>query len=197
MRNHYIMLGMGLLLGAMLALSLAVEAYAAPPPNDVLAAAEKGLPAFLKAIPKSELERYGFNNQQELSEAILGEPHEVFTMTPEAIKSYQGGARLPDLLSKTNLWFFPVIVAGEPRTILTVALMQGKWEAVDIGGLVLPKNLERVGKGLPDMMGTGVKTAYTTRFVRGISTLCRLRSRGVCRGRLSRAHHDETESHGR
>ncbi|MFQ5813456.1 MAG: hypothetical protein ACE5I2_09770 [Anaerolineae bacterium] len=151
---------------AALSLEVPSMAYTASPPDEVLAAAEKELPAFLKAIPSSELAQHGFNSADEVAEATLGEPYEVFTMIPEAIKAYRAGTRLSALLTKTNTWYFPVMVGGEPRTILTVALVEGEWEAVDIGGLELPKNLDRADKALPGLMATRVKGDYTAKFVR-------------------------------
>jgi hypothetical protein len=153
------------ILGILLALNLPLAARADTPPSEVLAAAQSGLPVFLQSISRADITQFGFKSSQELAAATLGEPYQVFILTPNAIKAYQPGMRLSSLLTMLNRWEFPVMVGGEPRTILTVELMRGKWEAVGIGGLDLPKNLQSARMKLPALAATKTTGSYTTKLV--------------------------------
>jgi len=154
-------------LAALLAFSIATIAHADVPPHEVKQAAERGLPDFLNAIPREDLERYGFKNEEELKAATLGEPYRVYTIVPERLASYKEGTKLSALISETNSWYFPVMVEDEARTILTVSLLEGRWQAVDIGGLALPQQLQMLSARLPTILGEkGISGGYSTKFVR-------------------------------
>ncbi len=149
-----------------LALGAIRTAHADSPPAEVVAAAQNGLPVFLQAISTSNLSQYGFTNAQQLAQAKLGEPFQVFIMSPDNLKTYHAGTRLAGLLTPTTMWYFPVVAEGEPCTILTVDLMQGKWQAVGIGGVTLPKNIDAAKKALPSLAGAKSNEPYSTKFVR-------------------------------
>jgi hypothetical protein len=159
-------LSLALVLGSLLAWGLPRPVQADFAPDEVLAAAKSGLPVLLKTIPTIELARYGFANRQEAAQATLGEPYQVFIMTPTAIEAYRSGRRLSTLLTQTNMWYFLVMVGEEPRTILIVDLMQGEWQAVAIGGLDLPKNLAAGKQALPGLLATRLAASHVTKFVR-------------------------------
>lgn len=165
MSTRMLMIRRGSLLGVLLALSLPLAARADSPPSEVLAAAQTGLPVFLKSVSMADVTEFGFRSLQELAGATLGEPYQVYMLTPDALKSYQSGARLTSLLSKLNRWEFPVLIGGEPRTMLTVELMRGKWEAVSMGGLDLPRNLDSARKALPALAATKKAGGYSTKLV--------------------------------
>jgi len=152
---------------ALLALSIVTIAHADVPPYEVKQAAEKGLPDFLSAIPREDLEHYGFKSEEELRVATLGEPYRVYTIVPKRLASYKEGTKLSALIAETNSWYFPVIVEDEARTILTVSLLEGRWQAVDIGGLALPRQLQMLSARLPTILREkGISGGYSTKFVR-------------------------------
>ena len=130
--THPIVVGFALLGLAM----LACPGWADPVPDqEILKAAQEGLPRFLAAIPPEEIESFGFHNQEELGRATLGEPFLIHKMLPNDIFEYAEDGWASDLIRPTHTWLFPVICDGTPRTLLTVAPMSGRWGAVDIGGL--------------------------------------------------------------
>lgn len=152
---------------ALMALSIATAAYADTPPKEVRQAAEEGLPRFLSLISQEDLEDFGFHSVGELQAATLGEPYKVYTLTPQSLGSYEKGSKLSLMISETNSWYFPVMVEGEARTILTVSFLEGRWQAGDIGGLALPQNLQMLGSQMPTLLEEkGVSGAYSTKFVR-------------------------------
>lgn len=103
------------------------------PPEPAKQAAEAGLALFLKAIPVQYLGYFNFSNPQELEQAILGTPFRMYTIAPQDILNYQAGTPVSQILVPRTVWFFPVVVNGESRTLLEVQLMKGVWQAVGIG----------------------------------------------------------------
>ncbi len=145
--------------------------YAASPPPEVQQAAEEGLARFLATIPAQELAHLGLSTAEDVQAATLGSPYEQFTLTPAAIAAYQPGSALAPLLTSTGSWLFPVTVHGEARTMLTVGMVNGKWEAGDIGGTYLPGALQKAETNLPGFLDQkGVTAAHTTQFVRVFQT---------------------------
>lgn len=111
---------------------------------EVWAAAKEGLPAFLKAIPPSEAENYGFDGAGELARATLGEPIPHFTIEPSALAGWQPGTPAGALMKPTGLWYFPVLVRKEIRAFLLVDRMDGTWRAVSLGMAPLARSWGQV-----------------------------------------------------
>ena len=133
MRAH---LSTGVFLSFFICLSLIVGGQplmAAEVPEAVQEAAEEGLPTMLQAIPDEAAKQLNFSSSDEFSLASLGTPFQVFTIHPEEILNYTAGTSIEAIISAKDQWFFPVTVSGEIRTLLTVAKVDGQWQAVSIG----------------------------------------------------------------
>jgi hypothetical protein len=114
----------------------------------VLDAAKAGLSIYLEKIPAGIETSYGFNDRNEFKLATLGKPFPIYllkidfftepTVTPN--KNY---------LVKSNTYKIPVIINGEYRSMLTVALMNGVWKTVGIGAAGLAKELGALEKKHP------------------------------------------------
>ena len=102
-------------------------------PADVQQAAVQGLQPFLNKIPVTSLEEYGFASGDSLGTATLGDPFLVYTITPSALEQYQTGAAVTSMVTKTTMWYFPVLIAGQPRAILVVDWLDNQWQAVSLG----------------------------------------------------------------
>ncbi len=102
-------------------------------PPAVQEAAEEGLPVLLGVIQEKVLHQFNFSSPEELSQATLGTPFQVFTIYPETLLGYDGTKPIQEIISATDYWFFPVIVKGQVRTLLTVTKMGEQWEAAGIG----------------------------------------------------------------
>jgi hypothetical protein len=129
-------------------------------PSKVVEAAVTGLNQFLYAIPTKDLISYGFSGKQDITQATLGDPIRVYTITPDRIKDYEQGMNFISIISPTNLWLFPVLSQGETKTLLTVDRMNGEWKAVAIGSAGLAKQLNKVKTIWPSSDG------YEYTFVR-------------------------------
>ena len=137
----------------MITLTIPGNSSAETAPPEVLAAAEGGLLPFLEQLPSSEWKHFGFAPGDKISEALLGAPFKVYTITPDALAAYQAGDSVGSLLSPTGMWYFPVILTGDTRCVLTVAKMDGSWQAVGIGKTPLAAQLQRLKKQWPKSGG--------------------------------------------
>lgn len=129
-------------------------------PAAVKQAAEQGVTSFLQAIPAQDLAHFNFSDPTELERATLGEPFLIYTIAPESILAYQAGTPVEDLMAPTSLWYVPVLVNGESRTLLMIDLVGGTWKAVGIGGSGIAKQWS------PADREQSVTLGYTPRFVR-------------------------------
>lgn len=167
MRNASLAKTMVCLITLLLVAAFSVVVYADAPPAEVQRAAEEGQAHFLSTIPAEELARLGFATAEDVQAASLGEPYEQFTLTPDAVASYEPGASLASLLTRTDSWLFPVLADGEARTMLTVSMVNGQWQGGDIGGASVAAALQAAEASVPAMLQQEeAKTAYTTQFVR-------------------------------
>jgi hypothetical protein len=122
-------------------------------PQEVMMAAEAGLPLFLSQIPPEARSDYGFTKNDALAQAYLGEPFNLYTIKPPALLGYQPGDSVPALLSKTSMWYFPVMIQDEVRAVLVVDQLDGKWQAVSLGYVNLAKQLQGVLQQWPRAKG--------------------------------------------
>lgn len=131
----------------------AVVAQQEDAPADVMQAAQDGLIPFLNAIPDQDLGHFNFAKGDILEEAALGEPFRVYTIMPEKILNYSAETNVLDILSPAPLWYFPVVLGDEVRTLLKVGMMGGEWKAVGIGSSELAQEWASLVKGLPPSDG--------------------------------------------
>ena len=140
--------GLALLFGF---LASGVQAQGVPP--EVLSAAREGLQPFLGRISPETREIYGFSKSDALARVNLGAPFNLQTITPEVLLNYQAGSPVAALLSKTNLWYFPVMLQNEVKAILVVDGVDGKWQAVSLGYANLAKALGTISQRWPASQG--------------------------------------------
>lgn len=135
--------------------------------KDVLNAAQAGLTQFLESIPIDELSYYGFESEEELTQATVGTPFRVYTIFPQDLELYEFPNFLDDIIRETPLWFAPVMVNGTRRAILTVTADKGGFEAVGLSGTALASELNEFYSQLPEMTSmAGIGSDYTLKFVR-------------------------------
>lgn len=97
-------------------------------------AAREGLPGFLAKIPVQDAAAYGFLNGTDPAGVSLGQPQRLNVITPQALESYVPGQNVAALLTPTDLWYAPVLVAG--RTVAFLAVQDqpdGTCQAVSLG----------------------------------------------------------------
>lgn len=109
--------------------------------------ARQGLHSWLDDLRvNSEFKNYGFTDENELDEVILGDPYPVFQIIPSALKNYQKSQRVSNLISNEQWWEFPLLVNGEARGLLTVVQLDGEWKIIKYGQLSTSQKLLNVQK---------------------------------------------------
>lgn len=122
-------------------------------PPAVVEAAQSGLLPFLNHIPPGEAGHYGFAPGEQTEEAYPGIPFRLYTITPDALFNYGVGDTVSSLISTTDVWFFPVVLGGDYRAILTVGQEEGSWKAVAFGKAALARELQKVRRQWPASKG--------------------------------------------
>ncbi len=92
--------------------------------SDIISAAQTGLPLFINAV-KDRWADFGFASSGEPTQAELGTPYQICVLSNPG-KAYQA-------INSTDEWYFPVLVNGAYRCILTVAKLNDQWQAVSLG----------------------------------------------------------------
>lgn len=122
-------------------------------PDDVVQAAVDGLQPYLQKIPADAMDQYGFAGVADLASASLGTPFLVHVLTPAALEKYKDGMTVAEVISPTTMWYFPVLIAGQPRAILVVDKLDNKWQAVSLGYAGLAGKLGAVNRQWPASKG--------------------------------------------
>ena len=125
---------------AVLLLTLAAVAGAQPPERldpdareRADAAATKALRTYGLLVNQSNFEDLGFTSPGEVGEATLGDPLEEFMIRLDNLRAYEPDQRGLVITPNRRLTY-PLIVAGEQRSSLTVAQIGDGWDAVAFGG---------------------------------------------------------------
>lgn len=126
-------------------------------PPEAVAVAESGLVSFLQELPEEERGNFGFAPGDRLAAARVGTPFQLYTITPEKLLNAPDDAPVDTLISPTGRWFFPVVLDGTPRAILTVERMDGNWEAVTLGMKPLAGEVEKIKRQWPKAKGYNPK----------------------------------------
>lgn len=135
-------------LGALLAVPGPANAASGAPPAEVVRAAQHGLASFVR--PRGDrLGRLGISNQAEADAAVLGDGIEVFTIPSQGLLDETTSVDLTQLATPVNQWQFVVEVHGAPKALLTVALVEGTWTAVAIGGAKRAREVSAVAAAWP------------------------------------------------
>lgn len=122
-------------------------------PPEVIEASKKGLPLFLNKIPNGALEKFGFDNAVSLDQVRTGSPFKLFQITPAALSSYRIGDTVHSVISKTQMWYFPIMIKDEIKAILVIDRMDDQWQAVSLGYAVIARELNKVIRKWPKSSG--------------------------------------------
>lgn len=127
----------------------------------------EALPDWLEDIPKEELSLFGFETQEELTRAEVGTPLKVYTIHPHDIEKYYVLNSIDPILKETGSWYVPILVKGKYRLLMTVRLINGKWEAVGINGAGLASEIGTFFDDFPKLMSlAGISGDTSVKFVR-------------------------------
>ncbi|MEP7168531.1 MAG: hypothetical protein ABI855_04120 [Bacteroidota bacterium] len=110
----------------------------------VMMAAQENLSSSLSKIPVGKENQFGFTGTDEFSKCIIGKPYRLITLnnaffTDEILTS-------KNYLLEQDEWRVPVMVNDQNRLLLTVTGQSDIYSVVDLGGMVLAKELQKKSK---------------------------------------------------
>jgi hypothetical protein len=112
------------------------------PPVDIEKAALKGLEGFV------DLEKY--------QSFQLGEGFRVHTVHPKNLLE-DSGLALQKMIVPLDMWRFIVLENSQPKGLLTMAKVEGQWQAVSFGAADLAAEIQTVKNAWPKEDGFGFR----------------------------------------
>ena len=113
-------------------------------------AANAELSDYLNKIPVGQENMFGFTNRGEFSQAEIGDPYEVFTLSPEFFDT-KNIIRNKTYIVSTENWRVPIIVNNQHRALLTVSKVNNQWSVVKLGAKGLAEELDMFNKNHPSI----------------------------------------------
>lgn len=147
-----------------LLLSITSIALADDPPPEVRKVAEEEAPHWLGLVQKAPAEYFGLSDPNQVERAELGEPYEVYTIEPDRLQKYDASMAVSMMLSKANRWLFPVLIDGKAQFFYEIALFDGEWQPVSIGGNA--RDIEQIYSHIPTLLQAKGTSGKSVRFVR-------------------------------
>lgn len=95
----------------------------------------------------------GFSKDNDFSQARLGTPLRLHTITHAALAGDVAVQSVQRLLSETTLWYFPVEMQGETKAMLVVDRMPDGWRAVSFGYAPLAREWNVIARQWPTAKG--------------------------------------------
>lgn len=106
--------------------------------------AANGLLMYWKNIPDGLKYQYGFASTDSLKDVHLEEPFNLYQITPASLENYKEGDSTESLLSKTDLWYFPLSVNNEIKSVIVVEKVGNDFRAVSFGYANLAREINTI-----------------------------------------------------
>jgi hypothetical protein len=110
-------------------------------------AASHGIGVLQKLVNDQNYRTMGFDSVEEVKQAQLGQPFDVFNIGLDQLKSYRTGANANTLLSKSAETIFPVTVGGQVKSSVTIVQKEGGYKPSSFGNAEVVKSLSRYRRG--------------------------------------------------
>jgi hypothetical protein len=104
-------------------------------------AATSAISMLQKLVDGQNYKSLGFQSIDEVRQAQLGQPIEVYNISLEKLKSYQKGQDPKSLLTPSAETIYPVIVGGSVRTGVTIVRKEQGYESSSFGHADIVKRL--------------------------------------------------------
>jgi hypothetical protein len=114
------------------------------------AAAKESLRLFAGLVHEKNFRALGFQALEDVKRATLGEPLASYFVRLDGLRQYSSASRAKELIQRPPHFIFPVLVGGQPRSSIEVALVNGSWKAIRYGSPQVAQNVEK-------MRGTKIK----------------------------------------
>ena len=110
-------------------------------------AASSGIGVLLKLVNDQNYRAMGFDSVDEVKQAQLGQPFDVFNIGLDQLKGYRTGANANSLLSKSAETIYPVTVGGQVKSSVTIVQKDGGYQPSSFGNAEVIKSLSRYRRG--------------------------------------------------
>jgi hypothetical protein len=97
-------------------------------------AAARGLTTLRKLATEETYEDLGFESLSEVERGSLAPSFRVFFVRLDSLRDFSQSDDARRLLIDAKRYVYPVMVEGNPRSAITVELLNNRWEAVGFGG---------------------------------------------------------------
>ncbi len=108
--------------------------------EEVMAVAEEALPDYLKILPTSLLQNYGFNSREEFEQIKMKSPY-FLLRTTLAFRDDTSFVHIGKYLYNYNEWFVPLTIAGDIRCFLRMGVLNDSITAVGIGWSIVAEGV--------------------------------------------------------
>ncbi len=123
-------------------------------------AASSGLATLRKLVNANNYRSMGFESQDEVNSASLGNPLHIFLVRLDQLRQFQPDGDPEKLLSDIGEELYPVLVNGAPRSAVVVEKRNEQWSPVSYGGANLVKALAQRRAGNSAMAKTEEPTYF-------------------------------------
>lgn len=112
-----------------------------PPAQQPQEAATNAIGVLQKLVNEQNYKSLGFQSLDEVKQAQLGQPMEVYNLGLDKLKSYQAGQDPNSLLTPSAETIYPVTVGGSVRTGVTIVHKEQGYEPSSFGNADIVKRL--------------------------------------------------------
>ncbi len=95
-----------------------------------------GLINYLEKIPKGHEQYYGFSTREEFQDVEFGQPLNIIIINYDSIKIDDKA------ISRSTLWYIPLVINNEYRCFLHVRQIQNSFKVIGIGYMEVAKELD-------------------------------------------------------
>ena len=115
------------------------------PPAEAIQAASENFTQFLtNAVTEETKTMVGFDAEDDLSKAVLGNPFRLFRLLADSIRNYNGIAPLRDIVNESDMWYFPIVIDEKIKMMLYVGKKDGKWMRAGLGSAGLSRQMQEI-----------------------------------------------------
>jgi len=121
-----------------------------PPSGSSDAAARDALKDLQDLATAKNYADLGFDSLEQVRQAQLGQPMEMYDIGLDAIRSYKPGMKIDGLWTKSSETIYPVTVHGAVKSSVTVVQDGQGYEPSGMGGAPIVKELSRYRQAASD-----------------------------------------------
>jgi len=126
--------------------------------------ASEALKTFSELVTEENCEELGFASPDEVGNATLGVPIQVFMVQLDHLQEYEVGTDPESLLSGGDEFSYPVLIREEVRSSIVIMKRNEEWEAVSFGWSNLITLLTEIRKVTSERTGLPLSSFFAVRI---------------------------------